>query len=76
MTESITIHPINGGVAPLYNPLTPSFLTVCNTQSRGPLKCESLLVCSRTLTVSKLVPTVNGIVHSVGRGNGKAITYG
>lgn len=53
-TESIIIHPINGGVAPLYNPRTPSFRTVCNVQSNGPLKCASLLVCKRTLTVSNL----------------------
>lgn len=53
-TESMTIQPTSGGVAPLYSPLTPSFRTVCSTQSKGPLKCPSLLVCNRTFTVSKL----------------------
>lgn len=43
-TESITIHPTSGGVAPLYNPDTPSLRTVCSTQSSGPLKWESLVV--------------------------------
>lgn len=53
-TESITIHPTSGGVAPLYNPVGPSLRIVCSTQSNGPLKWPSLLVCSRTLTVSNL----------------------
>jgi len=34
--ESMNIHPTNGGEAPLYSPLTPSFLTVCSRQSNGP----------------------------------------
>lgn len=53
-TESMTIHPTSGGEAPLYNPFTPSFRTVCSVQSNGPLKCPSLLVWRRTLTVSNL----------------------
>jgi hypothetical protein len=53
-TESMTIQPTSGGVAPLYNPFTPSFRTVCSVQSNGPRNWASLLVCSRTLTVSNL----------------------
>lgn len=53
-TESMTIQPTSGGVAPLYNPLTPSLRTVCSTQSNGPRKCPSWLVCKRTLIVSNL----------------------
>lgn len=48
----MTIHPTKGGVAPLYNPETLSFLIICITQSNGPLKWPSLLVCNRTLTLS------------------------
>lgn len=58
-TESIIIHPTSGGEAPLYNARTPSFRTVCNVQSNGPLKCASLLVCKRTLTVSNLFSKSN-----------------
>lgn len=57
-TESITIHPTSGGVAPLYNPRTPSLRTVWRVQSNGPRKCPSLLVCKRTLTVSNLFMTL------------------
>lgn len=62
-TESITIHPTSGGVAPLYNPLMPSFRTVCSTQSRGPLKCASLVVCRRTLTVSNLRGSISRLFY-------------
>lgn len=50
----MTIHPTSGGVAPLYNPATPSFRSVCMRQSTGPLKCASFVVCNRTLIVSNL----------------------
>lgn len=45
---------MSGGVTPLYKPRTPSFRTVTSRQSSGPLKCSALVVCRRTLTVSKL----------------------
>lgn len=54
-TESMTIQPTSGGVAPLYKPRTPSFRTVCSVQSSGPRKWTSLVVCRRTLTVSNLI---------------------
>jgi hypothetical protein len=56
-TESMNIHPTSGGVAPLYSPVTPSFLTVCSRQSNGPRNCETSVVCNRTLTVSNGWPT-------------------
>ena len=48
-------YPMSGGVAPLYNPLTPSLRTVCNRQSSGPLNWAFSVVCRRTLMVSKLL---------------------
>ena len=50
--ESMNIHPISGGVAPLYSPLTPSDLMVLCRQSRAPWNW--VLVCNRTFRVSKL----------------------
>lgn len=50
----MNIHPINGGVAPLYSPLTPSFLMVCKRQSKGPLNWDIWVVCKRTFMVSNL----------------------
>lgn len=56
-SESMNIHPMSGGVAPLYSPVTPSCLTVCIKQSTGPRKCDLSVVCIRTLMVSNGCPT-------------------
>lgn len=61
-TLSITIHPTNGGVAPLYNPRIPSFFNVFARQSIGPLNFPSADVCIRTLMVSKGWPTVSLVI--------------
>ena len=36
----MNIHPMSGGVAPLYRARTPSFRTVCARQSSGPHNCK------------------------------------
>lgn len=54
-TESINIHPINGGLAPLYKPGIPSRRSVSNRQSIGPRNCVAVDVCNRTLIVSNLL---------------------
>jgi hypothetical protein len=54
---SINIQPTSGGVAPLYNALGPSRLTVFKKQSKGPLNLPSdlLVVCIRILIVSRIL---------------------
>ena len=47
------IHPISGGVAPLYIPFTPSFRRVWRRQSHGPVNWVELEVWRRTFIVSK-----------------------
>jgi hypothetical protein len=54
---SINIHPTRGGVAPLYRPEKPSFLTVWERHWRGPENLAASEVCRRTLIVSKGWPT-------------------
>ena len=51
----------------MYNPETPSFLIVCITQSNGPLKWPSLLVCNRTLTVSNLSDPASQYIYVLSR---------
>ena len=67
----MSIHPISGGVAPLYKPLRPSFLIACSRQSRGPLNCAFSLVCNLTLIVSNLYSYGTPAYISNGKG-----TYG
>jgi hypothetical protein len=53
MMLSMNIHPTSGGVAPLYNPGTPSFRMVWRRHWRGPEKRAELEVCNLTFNVSK-----------------------
>lgn len=58
MMESMNIHPTSGGVAPLYKPANPSFLTVWTRHCRGPENRARSEVWRRTLIVSNGWPTL------------------
>jgi hypothetical protein len=58
MMLSMNIHPTRGGVAPLYNPGTPSFRNVWRRHWSGPEKRAESEVCKRTLIVSNGCPTL------------------
>lgn len=60
-TESMSIHPAKGGVAPLYNAVIPSWATVFVKQSSGPRNWFGDAVWRRTLIVSNGWPTVDEI---------------
>jgi len=60
----MNIHPTRGGEAPLYSPRTPSLRRVRVRHSRGPVKREAVVVCRRTLIVSKGWPTAGVMLAS------------
>lgn len=63
MILSINIHPTRGGVAPLYNPRTPSYFIVWRRHWRGPEKRVLSVVWRRTLMVSKGWPTIKSVSY-------------
>lgn len=60
----------------MYNPKIPSFLTVCNTQSRGPLNRPCSAVCMRTLIVSLVTHSQHLFLAPEVRLNSQWMSYG